>query len=79
MSPIGERKEAAPGSSGSDAASELAALARAVLEDHAALDKIVLRVRDLCRVLRDGQAPVVESARLIEEFELELALLRQVA
>ena len=54
--------------------SELAVIADAVLKDHAELDKIVLRLRGMCVVLRDGRAPAdAEPAGLIEEFEAQLS------
>jgi hypothetical protein len=52
---------------------EVAVSAEAVFEDHAELDRAVLRLRGMCVVLRGGHAPAdAEPAGLIEEFEAQL-------
>jgi hypothetical protein len=52
---------------------ELALIAEAVLEDHAELDKTVVRLRELCVALCGNQAPTDPGpAVLVEEFEFQL-------
>lgn len=54
---------------------ELAAIAEAVLEGHAELDRTVSQLRELCVALCCNQAPADPGpAALIEEFEAQLIL-----
>jgi hypothetical protein len=52
---------------------ELVTIAKAVLDDHVDLDKMVTRLRAVCRALHEGRTLVEpEPAMLIEEFESQL-------
>lgn len=54
---------------------DLAAIAEAVLHEHAELDRTVSQLRELCATLTCSQAPVDSGpAELIEEFEAQLIL-----
>jgi hypothetical protein len=68
-----ERSDALLRAASAASSSELAVSSEAVREDHAELDKTVLRLRGMCVVLRGGHAPAdADPAGLIEAFEGQL-------
>lgn len=74
-SPVTPEGDHVDGSVKATPSGELADIAKAVLEDHAELDRTVTRLRELCVSLGNGRVPAdVDPAGLIEEFEEQLIL-----